>query len=330
MVVTDLRVGGVEQPVGPLNGAGTAEPIVLTPDTNSLTVEFAALDFTSPEHNRYAYRLDGFDRDWTETDSSRRLAAYTNLPPGDYVLRLRGSNRDGVWTERALALPIRVLPAWHQRNWVRAAVVVLLVWGMMSLMRWRTRHLHRRQSELEQQIAEHTADLKAANERLMLLTRTDALTGCASRQHFVEGAHEHIAISNRHCVPCSLIVLDLDQFKQINDSWGHPAGDAVLAAAGRVLTTHVRVTDLVGRLGGEEFAIAMPHTDIEGAKLLAERLRTAIAGTRTEVDGERLRVTASLGVAELHQDEDFETLYGRADHALYLAKEKGRNRIEIG
>jgi diguanylate cyclase (GGDEF)-like protein len=330
IVVTDLRVGGIAQPIGPLNAGGDIAPVILTRDTNSIAVEFAALDFTAPEHNRYAYKLDGFDRDWTETDPNRRLAAYTNLPPGDYVLRLRGSNRDGAWTERDLAIPIRVRAAWHQRNWVRVVVAAFLVWALMALMRWRTRHLHRRQSELEKQIAERTADLQAANERLMLLTRTDTLTGLASRQHFVEGAHEFIALANRHAVPCSLIVLDLDEFKHVNDTWGHPAGDAALAMTGKTLSSLVRVTDLVGRLGGEEFAIAMPHTDIEGAKLLAERLRAAIAAGRVDADGDTVRVTASFGVAELSSQEDFESLYARADAALYSAKERGRNRIEIG
>lgn len=330
IVVTDLRVGGIARPIGPLDASGDVAPIILTHDTNSLTVEFAALDFTAPDHNLYAYKLDGFDRDWTETDPSRRLAAYTNLPPGDYVLRLRGSNREGVWTERDLAIPIRVRAAWHQSNWVRGAVALILVWGLMALMRWRTRHLHRRQSELEQQIAERTADLQAANERLMLLTRTDTLTGLASRQHFVEGAHEFIALANRHAVPCSLIVLDLDEFKHVNDTWGHPAGDAALAMTGKILSSLVRVTDLVGRLGGEEFAIAMPHTEIDGARLLAERLRAAVAAGHVAADGETIRVTASFGVAELSAEEDFESLYARADAALYSAKERGRNRIEIG
>ncbi|WP_404714309.1 GGDEF domain-containing protein [Sphingomonas sp. MMS24-J13] len=196
-------------------------------------------------------------------------------------------------------------------------------------MRWRTRHLQRRQSELEQQIADRTADLQAANERLMMLTRTDTLTGLASRQHFVEGAREFIALAHRVAVPCSLIVLDLDEFKRVNDTWGHPAGDAALAMTGKILSGLVRVSDLVGRLGGEEFAIAMPHTDIAGAELLAERLRAAIAAGRVDTDAGTIGVTASFGVAELAAQEDFDSLYARADAALYLAKERGRNRIEL-
>jgi diguanylate cyclase (GGDEF)-like protein len=331
IVVTDLRVGGVSMPVGPLNGTdGKAAPIILTPDSNSLTVEFAALDYTEPEKNHYAYRLDNFDRDWTETDPSRRLATYTNLPPGDYMLRLRGTNREGQWAERDLVLPIRVMPAWYQRQWVPIAIAWLAILAAGALLRWRMAHLRRRQSELESQIADRTADLRAANERLIQLTRTDTLTGCANRGHFVDGVREFIAIANRHGTPFSLVVLDLDDFKKVNDTWGHPAGDAALAMTGSVLARHVRTTDLVGRIGGEEFALAMPHTDAKGSRVLAERLRKAIGGSAASSKDGSIRVTASFGIAELRPGEEFDSLYARADAALYAAKQSGRDRIEMG
>ncbi len=327
VIVTDIRVGGVSVPVAPFNDRGNAEPIVLTPETNSLAVEFAALDFTAPEHNRYAYRLDGFDSDWTKTDSTRRLAAYTNLPPGHYTLRLRGSNRAGAWTERGLALRIDVRPAWYQRLWLRLAAIALLVVGIAILIRRRTAYLRHRQAELERQIAERTADLSAANERLAQLAMTDTLTGCANRRHFLERANELIALADRHHLPVSLAVVDLDDFKRINDTWGHPCGDAVLAMVGRVFAQHVRSTDMVGRIGGEEFALLMPHTTGQGARLLSDRLRVAIAAGAIEVDGGVIRVTASLGIAEMRAGEDYDSLYARADAALYAAKEAGRNRV---
>ena len=114
VVVTDVSIGGKWVPSSYLNLSGPRRPLTLTPDTNSLAVEFSALDYSAPERNRYAYQLEGFDKGWTESDPSRRLAAYTNLPPGDYLLRLRGSNREGAWTPSVLTVPIRVLPAWFQ------------------------------------------------------------------------------------------------------------------------------------------------------------------------------------------------------------------------
>lgn len=329
IVITDLRVGGNSVPVGPYNETRAAEPLVLTPETNTLAVEFSALDFTAPDHNRFSYRLDGFDQRWTETDPSRRSAAYTNLPAGDYTLRLRGSNREGVWTERTLPLRIRVLPAWYQHLWFRLTMMALLALGIFVLVRWRTAHLRRKQRELERQIVERTADLSAANERLTQLAQIDVLTSCANRRHFLERADEMILLAARHDLSLSLAVLDLDDFKNINDMWGHPGGDAVLAAAGRLFQEHVRSTDLFGRIGGEEFALLMPHTRAQGARLLADRVRQALSDSVIVVDAGEIRVTASFGVAELRAGEGYDGLYARADAALYTAKHSGRNRVEI-
>lgn len=164
IVVTDLRVGGKSVPPG-----ATKELIVIQPNANSLAVEFSALDFSAPERNRYAYKLEGFDADWVETDSAHRLASYTNLPPGTYRLRLRGSNRDGVWAETSLDLPIRVLPAWYQTLWFRAALVVLGAVLVMLLVRSRTAYYRRRQQRLERQVELRTAELKSRTDQVKAL-----------------------------------------------------------------------------------------------------------------------------------------------------------------
>jgi diguanylate cyclase (GGDEF)-like protein len=122
-------------------------------------------------------------------------------------------------------------------------------------------------------------------------------------------------------------MLDLDDFKQVNDSWGHPGGDAVLAMTGQIFDGYTRSTDLVGRIGGEEFALLMPHTASTGAWLLADRLREAIARTPIDFDRRHIRVTGSFGLAQLRPGEDFDSLYARADAALYDAKQAGRNRV---
>lgn len=329
LVITDLRVGGTPVPVGRYNGQAEPQPIILTPDTNSLAVEFAALDYTAPERNRYAYMLDGFDRDWVQADVSRRLAIYTNLAPGKYLLRLRGTNREGAVATRDLVLPVQVLPAWYQHRWVQGLAVLLALAGIFGLVRWRTAFLRRRQSDLERQVADRTADLRAANERLERLAMTDPLTGCANRRHFMQRAAEMVALAIRHDAPLSLAVLDLDDFKHINDTYGHPAGDAVLVMAGRLLTDHMRTTDLVGRVGGEEFALLMPHTGAEGAMMLTSRLRAALEAGRAPTDHGPIGVTASIGVAVLQPDDDLDMLYARADGALYAAKQGGRNCVTL-
>ena len=159
VVVTDARVGGKPVPAGRFNGTGSNDPLVIAPEANSLAIEFSALDYTAPELNHYAYLLQGYDKDWIETDPTRRLAAYTNLPPGSYTLRLRGSNRNGVWTEKVLDLPIQVLPAWHQSLWFRLILAIAGLAAVAALVQIRTAYLRRRQRELVHQVELRTAEV---------------------------------------------------------------------------------------------------------------------------------------------------------------------------
>ena len=127
----------------------------------------------------------------------------------------------------------------------------------------------------------------------------------------------------------SLLVVDLDHFKRINDQFGHPAGDAVLQHAATLLAGHVRSTDTVARLGGEEFIVLMPHTPTEGALALAEKLRLALRGNTLDWQGQCICVTASVGVSStcVGAHASFEALYSAADQALYAAKNQGRDRV---
>ena len=123
--------------------------------------------------------------------------------------------------------------------------------------------------------------------------------------------------------------MDLDHFKKVNDTWGHPAGDAVLRHVATLTHRTVRSTDLVGRLGGEEYIILLPGTSLEAARKLAEKLRIQIEASQVAWESTSIRVTVSMGLAGTTADEkrDFDTLYTEAVKALYLAKQRGRNRV---
>jgi diguanylate cyclase (GGDEF)-like protein len=158
---------------------------------------------------------------------------------------------------------------------------------------------------------------------------TDPLTGLANRRTLDDALRRMSAQASRTMQPLAAIVLDIDWFKLINDRYGHDVGDDALAAIGEVLREGVRDSDLVSRLGGEEFVILAPDTNVEGAETLAEKLREAIA--LVEVPGVDEAITASFGVAAIPDDATTgEGLLRRADRALYLAKELGRNRVALG
>jgi diguanylate cyclase (GGDEF)-like protein len=158
---------------------------------------------------------------------------------------------------------------------------------------------------------------------------TDALTSVANRRRFDETLRVEANKSAGNGVPLVLLMVDIDHFKAVNDQYGHLAGDRVLKTVALVLREQIRETDLVGRVGGEEFAILCSGIGAEGALRLAERVRAAVEQTRIEYEGRTLQVTVSVGVAAQRVDEEWNTqaLYKDADDRLYSAKRSGRNRV---
>lgn len=336
LVVTAIQLGGKPVASARYNRAGQRTALEVASSADSLTVEFAALDFTAPERIAYRYRLDGFDGDWIGTDALRRSATYTNLAPGQYSLLVQAADRNGNWSRHMLNLPIVVTPAWYQTLWLRALLGLLVLGLLVSVVQARTALLRQRQRALEQQVEERTLvleqtaqELRSANERLFQLATIDSLTGCANRHHFIERAREYLALMERTNQPLALLIMDLDGFKQVNDRYGHPFGDAVLRAAVQAAQLTIRSTDTLGRMGGEEFAVLMPDTDKEGAWRLAERVRLAIAAAEISSGEISMHATVSIGLAMRTAGEQFDALYVRADMALYAAKEAGRNRTVV-
>jgi ligand-binding sensor domain-containing protein/signal transduction histidine kinase len=173
IVITNLHLGGKMVASSrynlPAGSAALPETLLeIDANANSIAVEFAALDYTDPGHNRYSYKLEGFDRDWVMSEPTRRLAAYTNLPPGEYRLRLRGSNRNGVWSETERVLPFKVRALWYQTTAVRLAALLLLLlcaaFLLRTLVQWRTRNLRLRQHELEALVQQRTIELRQLSQ----------------------------------------------------------------------------------------------------------------------------------------------------------------------
>ncbi len=174
------------------------------------------------------------------------------------------------------------------------------------------------------------SDKREASEQHRLASACDHLTGLANRRSFFEAAEIELERARRSPRPLSLVLLDVDHFKTVNDTYGHPAGDAVLRNLGEVLTASFRQMDVVARVGGEEFAVLLPSTDLAGATAVANRLREAVEAQTVQVDGATIRYTLSGGVASLGEDmPGLDTLMKKADRALYTAKAAGRNRIAM-
>jgi len=184
--------------------------------------------------------------------------------------------------------------------------------------------------QLEQQTAALKAEIEArkrAESRLRHLATTDELTNVSNRRHFLELSEPEFARARRYDHPLSVIMLDADHFKIINDSYGHHIGDQILRELCRECRGLLRENDVIGRIGGEEFAIMLPETGTLEARRVAERMREALAAIEIPLDTGSLKFTVSMGIAALdRKDLDFSGIMKRADQALYEAKGAGRNR----
>lgn len=174
------------------------------------------------------------------------------------------------------------------------------------------------------------AELTVLNNKLEEIATTDELTGLANRRQAMERLTEYWETALRYQQPISCIMIDLDHFKRVNDTYGHDAGDMVLRQLGQLLGRYTRLGDLACRIGGEEFLVLCPNSNAETSRTVAERLRKKVESTPIVIGEHRLNVTISLGVAERN---DFinskDDLLKSADHALYRAKHEGRNRVWV-
>lgn len=185
--------------------------------------------------------------------------------------------------------------------------------------------LNRDYADAQLELAQTNLKLQQREAQITAMSLTDQLTGVGNRRRLEQALPQEISRAERTQKVFCVIMADLDHFKRINDSHGHDAGDKVLAAFGDLLRRHMRPVDIVTRYGGEEFVLLLPHTRLEQALIVAERIRTAFAAMT--IEPLPAAVTASLGVAEIAADETGDALLRRVDKALYEAKSSGRNRV---
>lgn len=211
-------------------------------------------------------------------------------------------------------------------NRLNGLAMCIMGWTL-SLMMWRQYATITLQ---QQQLSRVNTELQQKQRDLERLTRQDGLTGLFNRNTFVELTRQELDRAQRQGSATAILLLDLDHFKLINDTWGHPAGDAVLRNVALVASATVRSTDLVGRLGGEEFIILLPGTSLDAARKLAEKLRVRLQASPTPWESSAISATVSIGLAGTSASEkrSFDVLYNEADKALYIAKLRGRNRVE--
>ncbi|HXS73370.1 MAG TPA: diguanylate cyclase [Rhodanobacteraceae bacterium] len=309
-----------------------AQPFTLHDGTRDLSVQYTA-PYLRVETLHFHYQLQGYDTGWQDA-ADRRAAFYTHLPPGNYRFRVAAAFAGGQRFGKEADLPITVPPYWYERGVVRFGAWLLSLLALGWLLWWWWRAQQRRNTYLEAQVARRTDQLARANERLRLAnlalaeeSHTDALTALHNRRHLLAELPGFLVAG----ASVGVMLIDLDNFKQVNDRYGHSTGDNVLFAIGRLLGDARRGSDLTVRWGGEEFLLLLNGVDATSAFATAERLRRDIAATDFgDGRGGKIRLTCSIGfslhpLAEETSNETFEAALELADLALYRAKRDGRN-----
>ena len=326
VAVTDVLVDEVRL-AAPL---GTMTELNLPWRVTSFRIGFAVLDYRHAEANQYRYRLENFETKWRSVGADAS-AVYTNLDAGDYVLRIRAANGEGVWTEQGLALPIHIRPPWWETLVFRFGLFLLITTLTATVVVARVAMLKRGQRELGRLVDERTGQLVEANRRLEQLARTDGLTGLSNYRSFSEALETEWTRNRREGRPLSVAMVDVDRFKAYNDTFGHRAGDEALRrVAGAIGGLGKREGDVVARYGGDEFSMVLVGSDRHGAVRVAERARAAVEELELLEPGSTLeKLTLSIGVATTVPSSwmTTEDLLRAADQALYEAKRRGRNCV---
>jgi diguanylate cyclase (GGDEF)-like protein len=335
VTLTLVALGGVERHVGDF-------PRV-KPSEGSLTVQFTPMVLGNPEAINCHYQLRGLESQITE--SNLREVQYGKLPPGEYQFWVQCEN-PGVGTGKPAAFRFEVLPEFWQTWWAESLGGVILLGVFWALVSLRTRRLNHRRLELEQAVAQRSAELMQKNKELEEISLTDPLTGTRNRRYFYETITRDIAQTMRahmktldpNAAPAPsqdliFVLVDIDRFKRVNDELGHAAGDQLLGEFAKRIAGVMRRSDDLVRWGGEEFLLVCRTTDRNNATQLCNRVLEVVRELPFDVgNGVEIHKTCSIGWAPYPWMKDdvsslsMNNVIELADKALYMAKRDGRNR----
>lgn len=301
------RIGG--------RALGDGASFEMGPGVRKLEFRFTSPSFVAPTLIRFRYRLEPFDEGWVD-GGTQRVAHYTSLRPGKYTFRVQARNEDGVWSEQATSVDLRLLPHFWQTHWFGAFVALALGAVALAAHRMRVRA-----------VAAHVRE-----ETLREASLRDELTGVYNRRGFLELADQQMRLAERERRGFTLVFVDMDGMKRINDTFGHQQGDQAILDAATQLQATFRASDVIGRLGGDEFAIIVPDApvaevsdgnadpvaDVEAA---CERLAEAVA-IHNATANRPYRLSLSVGSSRFDPDEpaSMEVLLDSADREMYVQK----------
>jgi len=297
---------------------------------SSVKIEFVGLSFKDETDVTYSYRLLGYSDKWTKPSKENEIT-FINLKPGNYTFQVKSYNREGIPSRNVATYSFFIpAPLW-QRPYFQVLSFIVFLLLLYALTQMRVKWVKRNEEKFKRMVREKTRELEQKSYELEQLAITDPLTGLYNRRHLNDKIKMEIERSKRYRRKFSYLMIDVDGFKQINDTFGHTAGDDVLRIIAKIIKDHIREADFAARYGGDEFVILLPETSLKGALALAERIRSTVERTVFGLNEIEFSTTVSIGVFtyDKQEIETPEELLRIIDWALYRAKIMGKNRVEV-
>lgn len=324
VVISRLFINGVDHSREYQQGSTQLE---LPSSYRELVIGYALLDYHDSEMHTTRSRLLGLSDRWTVQDTHHEVR-YINLPPGHYTLEIEGQNARGIRSAQPLRLDIIVKAPWWKTTWLWLVVTVVLFFVTLGFMQLQKVNLNKRNQRLQTLVLARTRELEALAVKLKQRAEHDPLTGLLNRAGFTERFNRLRQSCAQQNQTLTLVLIDIDHFKRLNDQYGHNAGDKVLQHFSELLRSRVRVSDCVGRWGGEEFIIALGHCQESGAQRFCEQLLASLKQDPCIYHQSQLYYTATFGIVCLPINVDtLDTWIKSADDALYQGKASGRAQV---
>ncbi len=317
----------------------TGQRDTLNPGKWIVQIKFYSTWYYNENNLKYRYKLIGFDDDWHET--KQNYVQFNSLPIGQYKLIIQAFSPLKGWSETTTLYEFTVnAPTWA-RGWLNAVFGIFEVFSSVFSSKRKNSTLVQMNQQLESQLDQKNLEIKQAfselrdtNIELHKEANHDLLTGMANRRSFQTSIDTALEISTRSNSPLALLLLDIDNFKSFNDKYGHDIGDLTLINVARIIESAVRKGDHASRFGGEEFAVILPHTSLQGAKIIAAKILQNVADFDPKTMSLAIDecITLSIGIG-VFSDNNWETaqsadLIKQADQGLYLAKNNGKNQYQ--
>ncbi|MEJ5166439.1 MAG: diguanylate cyclase [Thermoanaerobaculia bacterium] len=306
------------------------EKLVLGPKERRLYLDYIGICLQDETEVWYQIFLKGYDEGFS-VPTKENIVNYTNLKPGKYEFWLKGRNNSGLWTEPKLMFSFEILPYFYEKFLFKLGVFLLILLLGLSIYYLRVNAINKAKLKLEEMVKERTEELQKKMKIIEELSNIDPLTEIYNRRYFISRFEETLHLCKRHGEHFCFVLIDLDNFKEVNEKYGHTIGDKVLIEFSKILMKNFRETDIPARYGGDEFVLLLPKAEPEGVKNRLDALLEEIQFQAIEIEGKTVFLSFSAGVVGVYPKPEskitFDDISSFTDSFLFKAKRSGKGFV---